>query len=129
MSRSAETRRRGERGLILVYVSVLGFLMLMIWTLSWRATQDTIRVERSLVRRQTHDASVTRAAAVALELLETELPPSDDYACIVTITDGGETYDCFVQYSPVIYPWSWDVDVRLATVDEIATYPAAPESF
>jgi hypothetical protein len=129
MTGASKSHRRGERGLILVYVSVLGFLMLMVWTLSWRATQDTIRVERSLVWRQTHDASVTRAAAVALELLETELPPSDDYACIVTVTDGDAVYECLVQYSPVIYPWSWDVDVRLATPEEVASYPPAPDSF
>jgi hypothetical protein len=129
MSAPGLMSRRRERGLVLVYVSVLGFLMLMVWTLSYRATLDTIRVERSLVLRSTHDASVTRAAAVALELLETDLPPTEIYTCIVTITDGSDVYACLVEYSPVIYPTSWDVDVRLATADEIATYPAAPSSF
>lgn len=128
-ARRNRTGRRGERGLVLVYVSVLGFLMLMVWTLSWRATHDTIRVERSLVWRQAHDTSVTRAMAVALGLLETDLPPTENYICIVTVSEGDTSYDCLVEYSPVIYPWSWDVDVRLATAGEVATYPPAPASF
>ena len=51
--------RRGERGLVLVYVSILGFLMALVWALSWRATHDTIHVERSLVRRAEHDGSAS----------------------------------------------------------------------
>ena len=129
MSSPGSAGRPGERGLVLVYVSVLGFLMLMVWTLSWRATHDTIRVERSLVWRQAHDASVKRAAAVALELLETDLPPTEDYACIVTVTDGGTVYQCLVQYSVVFYPWTWDIDVRLATAEDLSIYPDAPNSF
>ncbi len=121
--------RRGERGLVLVYVSVLGFLMALVWAMSWRATHDMIHVERAFVRRSVHDASVKRAGAVATALLETGMPPSESYACIVTVTDGATTYDCLVEYYPVIHPWTWGIDVSLATADDVATYPAAPASF
>ncbi len=121
--------RRGERGLILVYVSVLGFLMMLVWSLSWRATHDAIRVERSLTWRDTHDTSVTRAAAIGLELLETGFPPTEDYTCIVTIVDGADVYECLLEYSIVTWPWRRGLDVRLATDAEVAIYPAAPVTF
>ena len=128
MSRRTDPRR-GERGLVLVYVSILGFLMALVWAMSWRATHDTIHVERAFVRRAVHDASVKRAGAVALALLETGTPPSDTYACIVTVSDGATAYDCLVEYYPVIHPWTWGVDVSLATAADIATHPAAPDTF
>lgn len=49
--------------------------------------------------------------------------------CTVTVSDGDSVHACFVQYSPVISPWSWDVDVRLGTAEEVALYPPAPETF
>ena len=122
-------RLRGERGFILVAVSVMGLLMMAIWAVAYRSTADLIRVEALHVERDARDVSVTRALAAALALLETGEPPSDPYACLFTITEGAATYTCTGTYASVVYPDTWTVTATLSTDDEIATLPAAPATF
>jgi hypothetical protein len=121
---------RNQRGFVLVYVSVLGILMALMWVLAWRGTQDAIRVERSFEWREARDTSVIRAGAEAMELMETGLPPTEPtYSCIITIVDEDEIYNCTVLFSSVVYWHTWTVDVWPSTDAELATLPAAPGSF
>ena len=71
--------------------------------------------------------TVEQAMADAVLVLETGLPPSDPYECIVTVVDG-RPVRCKVVYSGIT-ALEWDVTVTLATANEIATLPAAPASF
>ncbi len=117
--------------MVLVYVTVLGLLMALMWTLAWRATQDAIRVERAASWRDKRDASVTRAGAQALTLLSTGRPPSDPYTCLITVVDEDDSslHVCTAEFSSVTYPHTWTVDVWEATEAEQATLADAPETF
>ena len=128
-ARHADPTTRPQRGFVLVYVSVLGLLMMLIWGLAWRGTQDAIRIERGDVWRTTREESVIQAGAVGLELLSTGLPPSDPYECIVSVSGATDSFDVYVSYSSIFYPHTWTVDARLATDDEVLMLPAAPASF
>ena len=121
--------RRGERGQILLVVTVLGLLATGLWMLTWRATHDAIRLERVAVRRATRAESVQPALAQGLALLRTGRPPLDPYACLTTIAGGAVEYDCTVTYASQGSPDDWSVQARLATESEQGTLPPMPASF
>lgn len=121
--------RRPDRGLVLVYVSILGLLMGVVFVLASRGILDATKVDRFHNRRVERDETVVRAGAVALELLATGLPPSDPYACIISVTGESTTHDLRVDYTSVVYPHTWDIDVVQADADDLATLPTAPSTF
>jgi len=118
-----------QSGLVLVYVSVLGLLMMLIWTLAWNATHETIHVEAVHELRAARDEGVTRVAAYGLGLLETGIPEQDPYECLVTITNGSGTFVGTLQFSSVVWPDTWTVSAWKATESELLMLPEAPASF
>jgi hypothetical protein len=116
--------RRGERGHVLLITAVMG-----LWVTAWRATHDAIRTERFVVRRGIRAHSVQQALARGLALLQTGRPPTDPYACLVTLTHDGASWDCVVGFESQGNPNDWSVDVRLALEDEASGLPGMPASF
>ena len=86
-----QSRRRRRRGFALVMVAVQLTLLLSTWGLANRQLGGLMRVEDALQDRARCDAGSLAALARALALLETGLPPEDDYRCRVAL-DAGE-YD------------------------------------
>ena len=118
-----------ERGSVLVATAIIAMLAMAVWAIAFRATLDSIRVERFFVNRHERDSSVTRALAAATGLLQTGHPPTDPYSCIVTVVDGEVTYDCTVSYTKVGNPDTWFIESRPSTESELATLPPAPSTF
>lgn len=122
--------RRGERGTVLMLVTVMGLLAMAIWGLAWRGTQDDIRLERFEVQRDLRTKSLYPALADMLDLLRSGRPPSDPYACIVTESDGlGGEWHVTASFSSDGDQDHWNVDCRAATDSDLADLPAAPPSF
>jgi hypothetical protein len=121
--------RRGERGQVLLLVTVLGLLAMGLWLLAWRSTHDAIRMERIAVQRAIRAGSAQAALAQGLDLLASGRPPTDPFVCQTTMTSGADSFACAVSYVSQGSPDEWLVRARLATDDEQAELPAMPGSF
>jgi hypothetical protein len=121
--------RRAERGSVLMIVTVMGVLAMALWGLAWRGTHDDIRLERAEVLRDTRTHSLYPALADMVDLLRSGRPPSDPYACLVTVTDATGEWTLAATFSSDGDADHWQVDCRAATETQIAELPAAPPSF
>jgi hypothetical protein len=100
------TRRSGY-ALLLVLLFVV--LLLSLYSLAYRTIAASLRVEtaRSLVNRR--DEGSVQAAARGLSLLETGLPPTDPYACGVTIETSRGPRSFTVTFTSEAGPTAWSV--------------------
>jgi len=126
---SVRATRRGERGAVLLIVTVLGLLAMAVWGLAWRATHDAIRVEGFVVQRDARARSVLPALAHGIALLRLGHPPTDPYECIDTVADGAETHACTLVFTSQGSSETWRVDARLATEEEQSELPPMPATF
>lgn len=120
---------RGERGSALLLVAVLGFLTMALWATAYRATHDSIRGEAFAVKRAERGFTVAEAAARGVALLRTGEPPSQRYACVVTIRYEDEDHACVVSYTPSAGQDTWLVEARPALDGEIRALPDMPITF
>ena len=74
--RATPTARRGYS---LMLAMVFNILMLALLGLAYRQLGSTLRIETARVQQIQRDEGPLRAAARALALLETGVPPSDPY--------------------------------------------------
>ncbi len=125
----ARATRRGERGQVLLIVTVLGLLAMAAWGLAWRATHDAIRTDRVMVQRALRTASVLPALAHGAAALRGGHPPSDPFECIDTLIDGTESYDCLLLFTSQINSETWQVSCRIATPSEVSSLPTLPLAF
>jgi hypothetical protein len=70
----------------MVIVLVFIVLFFSLWSVAYRQTAAALRVESVQSNRVVRDEGSTQAVARGLALLETGLPPSNPYACSVTVT-------------------------------------------
>lgn len=115
-----------EKGLALVLTAVLGTIAFAVWALSFRATLDTVRAERYLVKRAARDGTVKLALGAALALLRTGTPPLEPISYRVAV--GDDVVACTVTYTESKQK-VWDVEARLSTEIETVTLPELPVSF
>ena len=120
-------RRRGERGHLLVWVTVFGIFAMAYWALAFRATGDCIRMERASILRQTRDQGIARALAASIALLRTGTPGVSPYDCVVTPSDASACVATFTE--SLATPGEWTVEVRAATDEETSSLPTAPARF
>lgn len=112
-----------DEGFVLLSVAVLATLALAVWAVAYRATMDAIRAEAEVVRRATRDDSVLPALAAGVALLETGLPSSNPYACIVT----ARGHRCVVTFRR--NGGDWIVTAEPATETDLRSLPRAPRRF
>ena len=74
--------RRGYAMLLVVVFMVLFFAL---WSVAYHQMAADLRFEAVQAQRVLRDEGSTQALAQALALLETGLPPSQPYACGVTV--------------------------------------------
>jgi hypothetical protein len=79
------TVRSSRPGYALTLVMVFVVLFLMVLGVAYRQIASVLRVETVRVQQSQRDQGSTAAVASGLTLLETGLPPSDPYACAVTV--------------------------------------------
>jgi len=125
----AAAARRAERGTVLMIVAVMGVLAMGFWALALRGTHDAIRDENFVLRRQDRTQSVLPALAQVVDLLHSGRPPTDPYACLVSITAGESTWVCTVTCTSQGDQDHWLVESSIATEEEQTTLPPAPASF
>jgi hypothetical protein len=126
---AAVKARRGERGSVLMLVSVMGLLAMALWGLAWRGTHDDIRLERRELQAEVRTRSLYPALADMLDLLRSGRPPSDPYECLVSISDATGGWQVAASFSSDGDQDHWVVDCRAATSSQIANLPPAPPSF
>jgi hypothetical protein len=87
-----KNRKRGGYALLLVLAFVILFAAML--SVAYQETASALRVETVRSQEAQRDEGSVRALAMGFALLETGLPPSDPYACVVTIqtTTGARDY-------------------------------------
>jgi len=120
--------RRGESGVALLLVTILGVVLMSSWAIAWKGTNDTVRIERILRMRGDRNVGVSTALYEAVDLLRSGTPSTDPYTCLVTVIVEGRGLACKAIYSSTS-PDVWDVVVTEATAGEEALLPDLPGSF
>jgi hypothetical protein len=87
--RSSRSRRpacgRARRGYALVLVLVFMVLLVSLTSMAYRQVASALRIESVRALQTIRDEGSLQAAAQALALLQTGLPPSSPYLCGATI--------------------------------------------
>ena len=114
----------------LVLMSLIGFLAMAIWMLAWRATHDTIRVERVSVQRELRARSTLKALALAADLLRTGIPPESPYECLFAVDDEDDE-ELFIttRFTRDGSNFDWEITAMDSTSAEVINLPLAPLSF
>ena len=79
------SRPSPRRGYALVQVVVFVVVFLMMLGIAYRQIASVLRVETVRVQQSQRDQGSVVAVACGLTLLETGLPPSDPYTCLVSV--------------------------------------------
>jgi len=111
-------------------------LVLMLQLSVQQQTASAIRVEQAARQHAAQSAGGVRALATGLTLLETGLPPDDDWSCRINLPPAGQPNDPFCAAVPTDWILTfrkdhgheWNVSVRPASDDD-NTLPAAPATF
>lgn len=106
-------RRASRRGYAMVLVLVFIGLVLSCFSLSYRHLGAALRVESAdtLLERRNEGSTVALGAGVAL--LETGVPPTDPYACGVSIETSSGVLSYVVSYAKQSdEPLIWSVESR-----------------
>jgi hypothetical protein len=118
---------RGQRrGYSMLAVLVFLAVSLMFIAVGQRRISSQLRLERARIEVEDFNEGPVQAAAKALALLETGLPPANPYECGVTLSTstGPRSYSVrFVQ--SVADQWS----VQVAPVDSLGSLPSMPAVF
>lgn len=101
-------------------------LVMILWTGALNQTMTYLRIEKTCSDRLDYYRGCTKAASWAISLLETGLPETNPYSCLIRIEDDmTETYVAeFTQTDEMTYR----VDVRPAAADDM-DLPSVPETF
>jgi hypothetical protein len=118
--------RKRRPGYALMLVLVFMTLLFALSSLAFRSVGTSLRSEAARSARQLRDEGSLSAAALAMALLETGLPPTNPYQCGVTVDTSrgprGYTVD-FSSDGDVL----WTVSVSLTP--EYVSLDPMPESF
>ena len=108
--------------------AVLLFLLFAFsaWAVFFRSSGSSLRVEQARVLRASRDTFSAPAMADGLRLLETGSPPSDPYACKVTLTQDGVTKYFLLNYEK-IGPTRWTLSCTATDADDL--HPDKPATF
>jgi hypothetical protein len=115
-----------RRGLALALVTIHSVLILSAWALANRQTVDLVRFKQfASDQERQHEQETRREAArrlalgYALALLETEVPPSNPYPCMVDIdsntastTDAVLTFQLTFAAAEPTEPNRWTINVQ-----------------
>jgi hypothetical protein len=123
----ARSRNRQSGFALLVAVAV-ALLTLAAWAVAYRAMQDSIRTEGFFYARAKRDTTVTRALSQGIGLLRTGTPPTDPYACVMTMDSGDVHRPCTVTFTG-LGASTWQVESHPSTDAEAASLPGAPDHF
>ncbi len=118
-------RREGQRGLALLLTAVVGLFAFAFWGLAYRATRDAIAAEAFALDRAARDATVTRALAAALLLLEGADPPRSPAGYLWQSAGVAPVAITFTRAATS----RWQVEARPATAAEVRSLPPLPPSF
>jgi len=118
-------RREGERGLALLLTAIVGLFAFAFWGLAYRATLDAIAAEAFVLDRNARDATVTKALARAMLLLEGGDPPRSPATYLWQPPAGPAVALTFTRTDAA----RWRLEARLATAAETRSLPPAPPSF
>ncbi len=118
-------RRDRERGLALLLTAVVGLFAFAFWGLAYRATREAIAAEAFTIGRSARDATVTRALARAMLLLESGDPPRSPASYLWQPPAGPAVALTFTRTEAS----RWTLEARPATAAEIRSLPPAPPSF
>jgi hypothetical protein len=117
---------RARKGYALPAVLLFVVFAFGAWAVLFRSCGSVLRVEEARTLRDTRAVWSAPAMGDALRLLQTGDPPSDPYACKLTLTQDGQTKYYRLTYEK-IGPVRWTVTAAITDVDD--TSPDAPATF
>jgi hypothetical protein len=125
-------RRHHHHGFVLPAVLLFLAVAFGMWAMLFRSSATVLRFEQARTLRAGRANFAAPAMATGLRLLETGVPPSDPYACKVTLELDGVTRYYRLGFEQIA-PNRWTIDASPTTEDDItadapATFAVAPDA-
>ena len=113
-------------GYTLTGVIIFLVIVMILWEGVMSQMGSYLRTEKKFRTQHTQRNGVTHSLAWAITLLETGLPPEDDYSCLmISPTDSNDIFVATFSQTAGIH---YNIDIRLATNLDM-WLPYAPETF
>jgi hypothetical protein len=120
------SRRTNRHGYVLPAVLLFLAVSFGAWAIVYRGSSTAQRVEEARAHRDVRSTWLAPAVAQGLRLLESGDPPTDPYACKVSLTQDGQTRE-FVLTFEKVGGVRWTINCEVADPDDVS--PDAPASF